>query len=171
VHYIEFNRTNAAGWFMVDFVLLDRCLHDGVVSLRRFDERDRDILIAGRDADSKRFLGDEPLESNPVACVCVVTLVVGWIDYDQDRSWLLDGEANVGYNVFPPFRGHGYGTQALVLCQDFLEGLEPPLCATLLIDPQNAASLSLAARAGFREVAQLNGEVLLKHDVDSMDHL
>ena len=148
---------------MVDVVPLDRCLHDGVVSLRPFVDRDRDTLIAGRDADSKRFLGDEPVEPKPVACICVATLVVGWIDYDQDRAWLLAGEVNVGYNVFPPFRGHGYGARALVLFQDFLDGSDPPLRATLLIDRQNAPSLSLAARAGFREVSQLDGEVLLKH--------
>jgi RimJ/RimL family protein N-acetyltransferase len=141
---------------------LDRILHGQVVVVRPFDEQDRDVLVAGRDVESVRFLGEETLDPRPFGCICIGELVVGWIDYDCDRTWLGADEVNVGYNVFPLYRGNGYGTEALLLLEDFLVGLERPLRSTLLVDPKNAPSLRLAARAGFCEVGRVNGEVFMK---------
>jgi Acetyltransferase (GNAT) domain len=142
---------------------LDRILHGEAVIVRPFEEQDREALLAGRDDEFVRFLGEGTQDPRPFGCICVGELIVGWIDYDRERTWLGPDEVNVGYNVFPPYRGNGYGTQALCLLKNFLDGLEPPLRATLLIDPQNAASLGLASRVGFREVGRVDGEVFMKH--------
>jgi RimJ/RimL family protein N-acetyltransferase len=64
--------------------------------------------------------------------------------------------------VFPNYRCNGYATRALRLFAFYLSELEPPLIATLLIDPANGASLSVADRAGFHEVARLDDQVFLK---------
>jgi RimJ/RimL family protein N-acetyltransferase len=90
-------------------------------------------------------------------------LIVGWIDYDRDdRAWLADDEVNAGYNFFPLHRGHGFGGRALRLLREHRLSLKRPYVATLLIDPTNVASLSLACHVGFIEVPRVEGQVLMK---------
>jgi RimJ/RimL family protein N-acetyltransferase len=133
---------------------------DDVLSLRSFDTSDTLPLLAGRDPDFYEWLGEG--SSEPAACIWVAEAIVGWIDYDQNRSWLATAEVNVGYNVFPNYRCNGYATRALRLFTSYLSELDPPLVATLLINPANGASLTVAERAGFREVAKLDDQVFLK---------
>jgi RimJ/RimL family protein N-acetyltransferase len=139
-------------------------LTDEVISVRPFTPDDRSVLVAGRDAEFLRFLGTGSPEPNPISCIYVADTIVGWIDYDRnDRAWLGEVEVNVGYNVFPPYRGNGYATRALTLITEYLATLDQPLAATLLIDPANVASLIVATRAGFREVVRIDGQLLLKY--------
>lgn len=140
----------------------DRALADGVVTVRPFDRSDRDALLRSRDDDFLRFLGEGSSEPAPRTCICVAVTIVGWIDYDDERHWLQDDEVNVGYNVFAEHRGKGYGTRALRLLCRLLEAQVPLLRPTLLIDPDNAPSLALAARAGFEQVGNVDGECLFK---------
>lgn len=128
----------------------DSVLVEGNLVIRSFRGADRAALIAGRDQEFHRFMGDGSPVPTPAACICLDHMIVGWIDYDHDRPWLADGEVNVGYNIFADHRGNGYGTTALMLLSDWLQGRDPPIRPTLLIDPDNSASLALAARAGFR---------------------
>lgn len=143
---------------------LRRTLSDDVVSIRPFEVGDGEALIAGRDSESYRFLGEGTPDPHPIACIAVGTTIVGWIDYDHERAWLATDEVNVGYNVFPKYRRYGYGTRALRLFQGYLESLDPPLRATLLVDPENAGSLALAAAAGFRVVAKFDDQLFMKHE-------
>lgn len=146
---------------MADLVAsLDRVLVDGDLTVRPFDVSDRQALLSGRDDEFHRFLGQCSAEPRPVACICLRGDVVGWIDYDHDddRHWLETDQVNVGYNVFEAHRGNGYATRAVELLAAHLAILDPPLRPTLLIDPDNVASLAVAERAGFVETAQVDGE-------------
>jgi predicted acetyltransferase len=135
-------------------------LTDDVLALRSFDASDALPLLSGRDPEFYQWLGEGSPE--PAACILVAEAIVGWIDYDQNRSWLAKMEVNVGYNVFPNYRRNGYATRALRLFASYLSELDPPLIATLLIDPANRASLTVADRAGFYEVARIDDQVFLK---------
>ena len=89
---------------------------------------------------------DDP---RPSVCIVVGGVVVGWVDYDTDQTWLLPGEVNVGYNVFPVFRRKQYASRAVELLLLYLDEGTPFHTATLSIDVRNAASLGVVARAGF----------------------
>lgn len=143
-------------------VSLPADLNDDVVLLRAFEVRDRDVLITGRDDEFRRYLGNGSPDPHPAAVVCVAGDVVGWIDFDRPRAWLRASEGNVGYNIFAAHRGYGYGTRALRLFAGWLERCDPPQRPTLLIDPANVASLSLAKTAGFIEVDRIDSQVLRK---------
>jgi RimJ/RimL family protein N-acetyltransferase len=123
------------------------------------------VLVAGRDAEFHRFLGDGDAQPHPVACIVVDGQVVGWVDYDHDRPWLEDDEINVGYNVFALFRGKGYATRAVKLLMRHLATDTEWQVATLLIHPDNARSLALARRLGFQRVEDLDGNRFWKQRV------
>jgi len=132
-------------------------MSDGVVTIRPSSTADVPVLVAGRDHESRRFLGDGDPQPCPVACIAVGDVVVGWVDYDHDRPWLGPDEVNLGDNVFPPFRGNGYGTRTVRLLLQHLATETSWKVATLLIHPENHRSLALAARAGFERVGDLDG--------------
>lgn len=133
----------------MDDPVLGRVLTDGVVSIRPSLPEDNETLVAGRDALFHRFLGEGHPEPNPLACIVVDDVVVGWIDYDALRPWLTDGEVNVGYGLSAEHRGNGYATRALQLLVTHLAEDTDVVAATLLIDPDNDGSLAVAHRAGF----------------------
>ena len=110
-------------------------------------------------------MGDGAPDPWPTACIEVDEVVVGWVDYDVERTWLEPGEVNVGYNVFAPFRGNGYATRAVRLLLRHLATDTEWRVATLLIDPANERSLALARRAGFERVGDLNGNRYWKKPV------
>jgi RimJ/RimL family protein N-acetyltransferase len=122
---------------------------DGLVKLRAPGPGDLAALMAGQDAESRRWLGRRAAGPSPAACAEVAGTVVGWVDYDLVRAWLRPGEVNVGYNVFPQHRHQGYATRAVRLLMHHLAVRTGHHTATLLIDRENQASLAVAARAGF----------------------
>jgi RimJ/RimL family protein N-acetyltransferase len=140
-------------------------LSDGVVTIRPSTSSDVPQLVDGRDAEFHRFLGDGDPEPRPVACIVVDGSVVGWVDYDHERSWLETDEVNVGYNVFRPFRGKGYATRAVKLLMRHLAADTDWRVATLLIHPHNERSLALARRAGFQPAGDLDGNPYWKQPV------
>ena len=149
--------------------MLLKALSDGVVAIRPATIDDVDTLIAGRDEEFRRFLGDGSPQPEPVACIVVDGAVVGWVDYDHDRAWLEDDEVNVGYNVFAQYRGRGYATRAVQLLVQHLALDTEWRVATLLIDRASARSLALAARAGFDRVDDLDGHPYWKRAVRDAD--
>ncbi len=137
-------------------------LTDGVVSLRAPDDGDTERLLAGHDEEWRRWLGPGTDDPQPTACIVVKGEVVGWIDFDTDRDWLQPEEVNIGYNVFAPHRGNGYTSRAVRLLLVHLYESTPYRTATLLIHPDNAASLAVAARTGFAPGGEINGSRYFK---------
>jgi len=146
-------------------VTLERGLSDGLVTIRPSTSGDADVLIAGRDDEFRRFLGEGAPAPCPTGCIVVADVVVGWVDYDHERAWLEAGEVNVGYNVFAQFRGNGYATRGVRLLMRHLATDTEWRVTTLLIHPDNERSLALARRAGFRRVGDLDGNPYWKRAV------
>ena len=143
---------------------------DGVVSIRPPQQGDSARLVAGRDTEFHRFLGPGSDEPDPVACVTVDGDVVGWVDHDAERSWLLPGEVNVGYNVFASHRGCGIASRAVQLLLHHLAITGHCLTATLLIDPANMRSQALAVRNRFVRQADLDGNPYYKRSVPPLTY-
>lgn len=134
-----------------------RPVTDGVIALRAPAPGDAAILVAGRDDESRRWLGAGSEDPRPTACITVDGAVAGWIDYDTDRDWLGPGEVNVGYGLFAARRGHGCATRAVQLLMHHLATSTTECTATLLIHPENHASLAIAARARFEDRGMIDG--------------
>jgi RimJ/RimL family protein N-acetyltransferase len=130
---------------------------DGVVTIRPSTPADVPTLVGGRDATFHRFLGEGDPAPSPVACIVVDGAVVGWVDHDDERSWLGPGAVNVGYHVFAPERGRGYASRAVRLLLQHLAEDTAWDTATLLIDPANERSLALADRLGFAPAGRIDG--------------
>ena len=121
--------------------------YDGVVMVRPFAIGDRQLIVDERDEDCDRWLGRGSPDPSPTACIEVDGHVVGWIDADPSPAWLLPGEVNVGYSVFPSHRGNGYAARAVRLLAAEID--EPGLRrALLVIDVDNHASIRVARAAG-----------------------
>ena len=138
----------------------------GVVTIRPLKDDDTPLLVSGRDDESRRFLGDGHPEPSPIACIVVDGQVVGWVDYDHDRSWLADDELNLGYLLFNDHRGRGYATRAVRLLLRHLAEDTAWGVATLLIHPDNARSFALARRLGFERVGALDGNPYWKLPIE-----
>jgi RimJ/RimL family protein N-acetyltransferase len=145
--------------------VLEQPISDGVVTIRCPTDDDVAVLAAGRDAEFFRFLGEGSAAPEPTACIVVNGNVVGWVDFDHDRSWLHDDEVNLGYNVFGPSRRRGYATRAVLLLMDHLREHSDWRFATLLIHPDNVRSLAVARRAGFVQVGDLDGNPYWKKQI------
>ena len=92
---------------------------------------------------------------------------MGWVDFDVDREWLEPGEVNVGYNVVPQYRRRGYASRAVELLLRHLVERTAAHTATLMIHPDNVASLGVAARTGFVAAPTGRSDVYLKRRLDT----
>ncbi len=135
-------------------------LRDGVVTLRPSRPADAPALLAGRDEQSRRFLGPGDDNPHPTFCVLAGDELAGWADYDHDaeHDWLESDEVNVGYELFPAFRGRGLATRSLQLLLHHLalDGIWGT--ASLLIDPENLPSLAVATRSSFLSAGDIGGQ-------------
>ncbi len=129
-------------------------LTDGVITIRPPRPGEASILIAGRDDESRRWLGPGEPHPQPTACVLAGDTIVGWVDYDTDRDWLGPGEINLGYNVFARYRGKAYASRAVLLLLRRLAVDGRYRVATLSIERDNHASLAVPAKAGFELVCE-----------------
>jgi RimJ/RimL family protein N-acetyltransferase len=143
---------------------------DGLVTIRPPEPGDAEVLVAGRDEVSRRFLGPGDEQPRPTACIVVGGQVVGWVDHDVGRSWLRPGEVNVGYHVAAPHRGNGYATRAVQLLLHHLAVDTDHRVATLLISAENERSLALASRARFVPVGDLDGHPYFKRAVPPLSY-
>jgi len=142
-----------------------RPVTDGLVRLRPPGPGDARVLVGGRDEVFHRWLGPGADEPSPTACIEAGGEVVGWVDYDADRAWLTPGEINVGYNVFAPYRHQGYATRAVQLLMHHMAVATDQHAASLLIHPENRASLAVAARTGFGRLADVDGSAYFRRPV------
>jgi RimJ/RimL family protein N-acetyltransferase len=138
---------------------------DGVVTLRPPQPADTPLLVQGRDEEFFRWLGPGADAPSPTACVWVGDRLVGWVDYDLDRDWLRPGEVNVGYYLFPAARGKGFASRAVELLLLHLGRDTDHATATLLVDPQNVASLAVARRLGFGEAGEVGGQLFFTREI------
>ena len=143
---------------------------DDVVTIRPPQQGDSERLVAGRDAEFHRFLGAGSDKADPVACIVVDGDVVGWVDHDAERSWLLPSEVNVGYNVFAAHRGCGIASRAVQLLMHHFAVTEQCRTATLLIDPANVRSQALAERCEFERQADLDDNPYYKRTVPPLTY-
>lgn len=132
------------------------------VSIRPSTPAESAVLSAGRDAESRRFLAEGSPDPRPAFCIEVSGEIVGWVDFDTDRTWLLPAEVNVGYNVFPANRARGYATCAVRLLFDYLTADTDHSVATLLINPDNEPSLGVARRLGCERQPDFDGNAYFK---------
>ncbi len=123
------------------------------------------MLIAGRDEQFRRWLGEGSPTPQPTACIVVADEIVGWVDYDVERAWLPPGGVNIGYNVFAQRRGRGYASRAVQLLMHHLALSGTYSTGTLLIHPDNARSRALAARTRFTATGYLDGSCYYKRPV------
>jgi RimJ/RimL family protein N-acetyltransferase len=142
---------------------------DGVITIRPPRPGDEQILIAGRDVVFHRWMGPGAEKPEPVACIVVADEIVGWVDYDRDHPWLESGEVNLGYHVFAAHRGNGYAARAVELLMQLLADSTDEQTATLLVDPQNHASLGVARRASFVQCPDVNDQRYFKRAVRARD--
>jgi RimJ/RimL family protein N-acetyltransferase len=153
----------------LNLVAPDPSLSDGAVTLRLWQDRDLDALVEGIDGDEEigRWLelipqpytldeartwvkATQRMWTEGTASPFAITVggaVVGgvgvnWIDRDH-------GVGDVGYWLRRDARGKGYTTRAVQLAARwaFESGAER---IQLRADAQNAASIAVAERAGFR---------------------
>lgn len=100
--------------------------------------------MAARDDEHRRFLGPGDDDPRPAYVLERDGEVVGWLDVDTEPDWLGEGEANVGWFVFPEHRGKGLAAAAVQLH-------DGPEVLVAVIEPENAASIATATRAGFED--------------------
>jgi RimJ/RimL family protein N-acetyltransferase len=140
-------------------------LSDGIVGIRPPSDEDRAAFLAGRDDEWQRWLAPGTDDPRPTASIVVDGSVVGWVDFDTDRDWLAPGEVNIGYSVFAQYRRRGYAARGVELLLRHLAERTAAHTATLTIDPENVASLGVAARAGFVVVPAAAPNVFLTRPV------
>ena len=122
---------------------------DGVVTLRAMRAGDAALLIAARDPEFHRWLGEGTPDPRPTGVIEVDDHLVGWVDHDDElRPWLSEGQTNVGYHVFEPHRGRGIAARAVRLLLDLLRETSTFDEATFLIDAENDPSLRVARAVG-----------------------
>jgi RimJ/RimL family protein N-acetyltransferase len=135
------------------------------VGLRATRPEDREALVATRDDQFRRFMGDGDPEPRPTFCITIDDVVVGWVDFDRDeRTWLTHDQVNVGYGLDPDARGKGFATRAVQLLMHHLSAATDVRVATLLIHPDNEWSLAIPRRCRFEDHGTLgdNGSRLFK---------
>jgi RimJ/RimL family protein N-acetyltransferase len=155
-------------------------LTDDVVVLSALTLEDAAALVAGRDAEIAARLAGAPstrATAEHHIGACAADWLGDWSRPGAKLAWgirdavtgtlagtaevalrfpeLEPGAANLSYGVFPRWRGRGFAARAVVLMGDFLATRTTTSRAVLRIDRDNAASLRVAQRCGFRPSQQL----------------
>ena len=151
-------------------------LTDGVVVLSALTVDDAPALVAGEDdelvrrltggrstlATAERYIGACAVDwhrRGPTLSWGIRAEVggalAGTVDVALRFPELGPGAANVSYGVFPHWRGRGFAARAVELVCEYLAAESPASSAVLRIDRDNAASLRVAERCGFRPAQHL----------------
>ncbi|MGE6739185.1 GNAT family N-acetyltransferase [Allorhizobium pseudoryzae] len=87
----------------------------------------------------------------------------GFHEVRRDMTPSLIGTLETGWVLLPEFHGKGYAREAVTAMITWAETHHPDMEMTAIIAPENAASLTLAERLGFREETRTDyhGEVVV----------
>ena len=99
-----------------------------------------------RERDSGRFIGE-----------------VGLADFHRDIDWSAENPPECGWVVMPWAQGRGYATEAVTAVLAWRDRYLPGGHTVCMIGPDNAASLRVADKCGFRPLrdADYRGPVKL----------
>ena len=154
-------------------IRLPASLSDGVVLLDEHRLEDAAADLAGEDDEiRRRFDGGRPAnlaEAEDTIRRYQARRLAGWPEVTYALR-LPDGPliggiefrrpsaeaADVGYWLFPPFRGYGYARRALtLLCAAAERGIDGLAEIAAHVEPDNVASLRTAEAAGFRRAGEV----------------
>ncbi|KAA9339138.1 GNAT family N-acetyltransferase [Hymenobacter busanensis] len=79
---------------------------------------------------------------------------VGFFDVQRDLTPSIKGVPEAGWVLAPRLHGRGYASQALTAAHTWADEHLPTPRTVCIIDPDNAASLRLAHKFGYREFAR-----------------
>ncbi|MDL4777582.1 GNAT family N-acetyltransferase [Actinomadura xylanilytica] len=153
-------------------------LSDGIVTLSPLCLDDAEAHLAGEDEPMVRWLNGGPgtregVEAYIRHCreqwdtagplrtfgirVGADGALAGTIDLRFAAEGLAPGQVNVAYGLYPSWRGRGLATRAVVLVSRYAAdqgGKE----LVIQVEPENAASVAVARRAGFIPGKHAHGE-------------
>jgi ribosomal-protein-alanine N-acetyltransferase len=91
-------------------------------------------------------------------------VVIGHIGFHTrpDPTYLKDtvpGGIELGYAIFAPYRGNGYAEEACRSMMRWARGFSGAKQFVLSISPENAPSLAIAHKLGFRQIGEQMDEV------------
>jgi len=78
---------------------------------------------------------------------------VGFADYNRDLTPSIKGKLEMGWVLAPRVHGLGYATEAVRAALDWAEQHFPQQQIVCIIDPKNEASLGVARKFDFQELA------------------
>ncbi|MGW2654603.1 GNAT family N-acetyltransferase [Streptomyces sp. NPDC001478] len=149
--------------------MADVRLSDGTIELTPLGPEDLEPHLAGEDAELARRLNGGPGTREGVAAYLrhcreqwetagplrafgiragEAGTLAGTVDLRFTAEGLGPGEVNVAYGLYPVWRGRGLATRAVRLVCRYAAG-EGAARAVIRAEPDNAASLAVARRAGF----------------------
>jgi RimJ/RimL family protein N-acetyltransferase len=79
---------------------------------------------------------------------------VGFADFKRDMTPSIEGEPEMGWVFAREAHGQGYATEAVRAGLEWADQRLAGRDIVAIIDPANAASINLAAKAGFQEEAE-----------------
>jgi RimJ/RimL family protein N-acetyltransferase len=151
-------------------------LDDGVVLLDAHTLADVAAHVAGEDDEQARRFGWYPKRSTPeTATAAIEAWQAQWAAGGPRRAFAVrelpghalaggcelrlegDGRAALSYWTFPAFRGRGFASRAVRLVTAWAFDRLEVARVELLVEPDNAASLAVARRAGFTREGLLRG--------------
>lgn len=78
----------------------------------------------------------------------------GFHEMRREMSPSIENTLEAGWGLLPEMHGQGYASEALEAMAAWAAQNYPGMPITCIIDPENIASLTLAARHGFEETAR-----------------
>jgi RimJ/RimL family protein N-acetyltransferase len=79
---------------------------------------------------------------------------VGFADFKRDMEPSFGGAPEHGWALSPALQGKGYATEAVAASLDWARKRLPGRDCVCMIDPENAPSLKVAQKVGYREYAR-----------------
>jgi RimJ/RimL family protein N-acetyltransferase len=152
-------------------------LTDGTITLRPLRPADAAAHLAGEDDELAKWLNggvstpatvrthidraaamwaaDGPTFNFGIR-TAATDILVGTIDIQLHQPYAADNQANLAFGLYPPWRGRGIATRAVLLALRFLLQHTDIDEALIRVDPRNTASAAVAERAHFRHIGKGN---------------